>query len=353
MQNTLARMGFTSLVALFSFCFFVGQVESKTIKVNCEKKQTIQDDGLGNADPGDVIEVSGTCNENVRINETFNNITLDGGGGPLGVPAGATINGAVGATINVRGRQITIKGFTIKGDGSGILVRRGGTVIIDSNRIVNNGRSGINVGQQSFARIINNLITLNEGSGILVNEGSAARVGFLSTPNLVIAPNNIVNNDGEGIRVQNLANARIVGNNIEDNDGDGIRVQNVAQARIAGNFIDGNGSDGIDVKENSGINLGTDDTDPPTTDNLLDEINTGLNDSHGVRCRTGSYVSGRIGTLSGGGGGATRFDSNCIDNLSPPTPAVCGNSIIEPTEECDDGNSVGGDGCSAICITEP
>jgi len=33
-------------------------------------------------------------------------------------------------------------------------------------------------------------------------------------------------------------------------------------------------------------------------------------------------------------------------------PAVCGNSVVDPGETCDDGNIVGGDGCSAACQTE-
>ncbi|MDP9001329.1 MAG: DUF4215 domain-containing protein [Myxococcota bacterium] len=32
---------------------------------------------------------------------------------------------------------------------------------------------------------------------------------------------------------------------------------------------------------------------------------------------------------------------------------VCGNSHIDPGENCDDGNAVGGDGCSATCMIEP
>lgn len=36
-----------------------------------------------------------------------------------------------------------------------------------------------------------------------------------------------------------------------------------------------------------------------------------------------------------------------------PTPAVCGNGSEEPDEECDDGNAVPNDGCSATCTLEP
>ena len=36
-----------------------------------------------------------------------------------------------------------------------------------------------------------------------------------------------------------------------------------------------------------------------------------------------------------------------------PVPAVCGNDVVESGEECDDGNVVAGDGCSATCLFEP
>ena len=33
-------------------------------------------------------------------------------------------------------------------------------------------------------------------------------------------------------------------------------------------------------------------------------------------------------------------------------PAVCGNGTVEGHEQCDDGNRVNGDGCSAACTKE-
>jgi cysteine-rich repeat protein len=35
-----------------------------------------------------------------------------------------------------------------------------------------------------------------------------------------------------------------------------------------------------------------------------------------------------------------------------PTPALCGNGIVEPGEQCDDGNTTDGDGCSSECRHE-
>jgi len=34
------------------------------------------------------------------------------------------------------------------------------------------------------------------------------------------------------------------------------------------------------------------------------------------------------------------------------TPPLCGNGVIDPGEQCDDGNTVSGDGCSSTCTTE-
>ena len=33
-------------------------------------------------------------------------------------------------------------------------------------------------------------------------------------------------------------------------------------------------------------------------------------------------------------------------------PSVCGNGVLDGGEDCDDGNAVGGDGCSAACAVE-
>src|SRR5579862_1485338 len=41
-----------------------------------------------------------------------------------------------------------------------------------------------------------------------------------------------------------------------------------------------------------------------------------------------------------------------VIGLSPVSAQQCGNGIVEPPEECDDGNTVSGDGCDANCQVE-
>ncbi|HET9298757.1 MAG TPA: DUF4215 domain-containing protein [Candidatus Polarisedimenticolaceae bacterium] len=46
-------------------------------------------------------------------------------------------------------------------------------------------------------------------------------------------------------------------------------------------------------------------------------------------------------------------DDVCLDATACPAPGPrCGNAFVQPGEECDDGNTVAGDGCSEACRTE-
>ena len=77
----------------------------------------------------------------------------------------------------------------------------------------------------------------------------------------------------------------------------------------------------------------------------LDTDSDGINDATdqcpGTAPRTPVGANGCPTTGGGGGGGNP-----------PPTP-VCGNSSVETGEQCDDGNTTAGDGCSATCQSEP
>ena len=71
----------------------------------------------------------------------------------------------------------------------------------------------------------------------------------------------------------------------------------------------------------------------------------------------GMISTGSGGAIGDGGGGADALsdvrplprDALAIE-IPPPSP--CGNGIIDPGEECDDGNKISGDGCSRLCQIE-
>jgi len=68
--------------------------------------------------------------------------------------------------------------------------------------------------------------------------------------------------------------------------------------------------------------------------------------------------AGRTGADTGGSGAGG--NSTAITIVLPPTPdasadvaqSTCGNGVLDGTEQCDDGNTVSGDGCSKICQIE-
>lgn len=286
----------------------------KTREVTCNPEKTIGDE-LRKLDPGDTLLVSGVCGENVVVLEEIHRITLDGQGT-------ATINGpdATRASVQVRGRGITVKNFTITGGQDGIHVTRGGTALIESNIIQFTGGHGVLVNQDSSARIINNTIENNPGFGILVNDNSSARVGVLTGDDTVASPNTVQNNGEGGISVTRSSNARIVGNAISNNTASGVAVNRGSHADIASNTINNNTGQGIFVTRNSGVNLGDD-----AGTGIFDSPNstTVNNGSFGIVCRINSYADGRRGSLNGNSG-AFSFDTTvgtpnggCVNSTNP------------------------------------
>ncbi len=52
------------------------------------------------------------------------------------------------------------------------------------------------------------------------------------------------------------------------------------------------------------------------------------------------------------GESSASFSSETVANNAPALAPVCGNGRVEPPEQCDDANTVTGDGCSALCLLE-
>ena len=304
-----------SLIAVVFGAFFwllpsVGETATKTVNCNVPGK-TLQG-AIDKAKAGDTFQVinGSTCIENVVVNVSHERITIDGLGS-------ATINGpdATSPTINVGGRRITIKGFTITGGQEGIHTIRGGNAIIDGNTIQNTGRSGIGIHNQSSAIIVNNTIQNNPDDGINVIGGSNAFIGVRSGSDTEASPNTIQNNGRHGVLVTRSSNARVVGNTIKDNTENGVFVDRVSQADISKNVIDNNSGDGITVGRNSGVNLGSDLGDgifDAPNDTTVGQENTG----NGIRCFLNSYADGRLGTLKGIDGPKDGFGvGGCRDSL--------------------------------------
>jgi parallel beta-helix repeat protein len=279
------------------------QVGAATVNVDCNAGNAVGAI-LSGLKSKDVVLVQGTCQENVLLPPDLQSVTFDGRGK-------ATIK-AVDAgqpAIQILGREITIKGFTVIGGSFGIAINRGATAIIDTNTIQNAAITGLEISQNSFGRIVNNTIHHSGRHGIYVLGSASAHIGVLSTGDAVAQPNIIRDNAVDGIQVLRSSTARIIGNTLSGNQGNGLTVQQASHADVAGNVFNGNGQNGIRVFGNSGVNLAD------SAMRLFEQPNTTTapNGLFGIRCEMGAYVEGPLGSLSGRKGVKDTADTSCID----------------------------------------
>jgi len=275
--------------------------------VNCDAGEKIQDK-IAIAKPGDTIEVTGTCRENISILAEVVRITIDG--------QGKTVIEAPpkGDGFFIRGSDITVKGFTITGGRDGLHLSgtaAGASANIVGNTIRKTGRFGIHLDHSSVGRIASNTIEDVPASGIDVAEGSVARIGYLLRP-MGHGPNTIRGAGAHGIAVTRGSSARVVGNTIDNCKGSGVFVSRSSQADVFGNSISGNGGDGITASYSGGVNLDNEDNLFGLGPNQTDPRAT--NGGVGVSGSVGGYVAGPAGTLNGARG-AKKLDGTCIDRV--------------------------------------
>lgn len=297
-QGRLAASGVVVL------CLAVApQLRATTVNVDCNAGAAIASI-LSTVKPGDVVLVQGTCRENVVIQSEVQRITLDGQEKTTISPPDAGR-----PAVQVLGREITIKGFTVTGGSFGIAINRGATAILDHNTVRNATNSGFEVSHNSFARIINNTVERNQQHGILILGSASVHIGVLATDDQAPSPNLVRDNAVDGIQVLRASTARIIGNTISGNGRNGLTVQQASHADVAGNLIDGNAQQGIRVVGNSGVNLADSAmllfTRPNTT--------TTPNGRFGIQCELGAYIEGLVGSLTGKAGAKDRSDKSCID----------------------------------------
>jgi len=114
-------------------------VGAATVNVDCSTGGAVGPI-LNGLKSGDVVLVQGTCQENILIPAQLQHITLDG-------QRKATVKAPDPGrpAIQVLGREVTIKGFTVIGGLFGIAVNRAATAVIDANTIRNAVHTGIEV----------------------------------------------------------------------------------------------------------------------------------------------------------------------------------------------------------------
>jgi len=288
-----------------ALCSFTTVSSAATLTIDCDAGQTIMA-ALPKSKPGDTLLVSGTCNEHVNIAPEYVNLTLDG-------QKKATIRHPGGQALSphavyVRGKEITVKGFTITGGLDGLHLSGPASAVADGNLVTNNKGRGIHIDKGSIIRLLNNTVENSGGIGIDITGASYAYIGVFIPRVPALSPNIVRNNSGPGINVERTSGAWIVGNIITGNKESGVAVHRNAQADVIANTISGNGGDGITASFGSGINF---DSEPRKDGpNKSEQPNAGA----ALRCFGGGYVDGPMGNITGVKGGKV-IDSGCVDRV--------------------------------------
>jgi parallel beta-helix repeat protein len=290
-----------------SICFYSTFGNSTTLTVDCDAGGKIME-ALAKARPGDVILSSGICNEHVNIAPEYVRITLDGQKKTTIKHPGGKQTSA--HALYTRGKEITIKNFTVTGGLDGIHLSGPASAVLDGNVVVDNQGRGIHIDKGSIARMLNNTIEGSGGAGISVTGASYAYIGVFIPRIPALSPNIIRNNGGPGISLERSSGAWIVGNTISGNKQGGIVLTRNAHADALGNVISANGGDGINVSFGSGVNLDSAPRKDGPNQTAAGQANAGV----GVRCYASGFVDGPLGTLTGAQGGKM-IDSGCVDRV--------------------------------------
>jgi len=296
----------TEAAVLAALCF--SSAYAATLNVDCDAGNTIAS-VYATIKPGDTVLVNGLCKEQVNIPPEITRVTFDG-------QKKTTIQHPGGQQASphafyTRGKEITIKNFTVTGGQDGIHLSGPASAVIDGNLVTKNSGRGIHIDKGSIARILNTTVEQSGGIGIDVTGASYAYIGVFIPRVPALAPNTIRNNGGPGINIERTSGAWIVGNTISGNKDSGITVHRNAQADVIANTINGNGGDAIAVTYNSGVNF---DSEPRKDGpNKTTQNNAGT----GIKCAIGGYVDGPLGTLAGAKG-AKDIDKSCVDRTAAP-----------------------------------
>lgn len=102
------------------------------------------------------------------------------------------------------------------------------------------------------------------------------------------------------------------------NGGDGVSVDRMSQADVLGDLIEGNDGDAVSVRNGSGVNLSSE--EPAALREVGPNFTSPGSPNAGValRCEVDSYLTGPRGTLTGAEGLKAIDRPSCTDATTPP-----------------------------------
>ena len=256
---TFARMwvGAVAVVGLLGVLGLSGILEremgaagadSAVKKVKCDKGQTLTE-ALRKAKPGDTLQVTGTCHEQVTI--TTDGLTLDGGGSAVLDGGGGSPTSSFEAVVTIDGAQrVTLMGFTIQNSpGQGILGVGGAAFVVKDTTLQNNGAAGLILYNNSSAELTDVEVKGSGSIGLVVqNTSTAVLKGTIRSTGSGASS---TGSGANGIAVQSGSTLEIRGASVHASDNGGNGLDIVDSQAIMFGFPESQGSS-LTVHNNGG-----------------------------------------------------------------------------------------------------
>ncbi len=330
MQTRLAMTALALAPALGAIFCPSAQACTATLSSNGQAYSTIGAAVTAANKAIDTISVdgtSGTCNENVFVDNSHVKLIIQGVAGTS--PTILAANPAAPA-IDLRGKVTAVENMTVKGGSQGIAVQRNANGYLLGDTVQQNTYSGIIVDQMAYAVILGSTIQNNGKYGISVYQLAGARIGideFEYGWAGTYQPNLIQSNGLSGIFVLGNSSVLVYANTIQANGGYGIEVAGLSSVTTGGNNISANTQGGIFASFNSAASIGVD-----VAGKGFPDTSTTVNGGFGILCKLGAVVGGHLGSttipLNGASGpfptGTNPSSANYVD---PSCPAAYTNLL--------------------------
>ena len=326
----------------------MGSAVGATRQVNCDVPGQTITKALKTAQPGDTIQVTGTCEETVTI--TTDRLTLDGGGSAVidggggGSPGGSVFEGL----LTIDGAQgVVITGFTIqRSPVDGILGQRGAAFTARNTIVKDNADDGLQVSDSATGQLAEFVGQDNGDFGIVVVTNSSVVIaGTVESSN----------NQTDGIFIGYNSTLFLRAGTeptvtVADNGRDGIVLFAGGTLRAGFGTLSAarNGRDGFGVVSNSTFAL-TGSATASSTENTRNGLVATL-DSHILAVTPFSIKDNDVGLLVNDSSvriaGATIMDNATAVTLTFGARANLSGSTIAGTIACDGTELLVGAVCS-------
>jgi hypothetical protein len=254
------------LVLLWTLAGFPSVVHAGTLHVNCDGtrgltriQNAINILQRGGSEGPNTILVSGSCKENVTI-QNMDNLTLT-------AENGASVTDPSNGNLDVidifDSRRVSINSFTINGGANGVVCADASLCRFSGNTVQGSPGYGVIV-TSSQASLNGDTLRNNAGRGLsIINGGEVADAIAITVQGsfdgivlntrgtLTLLNSTVQGNQNRGILATTSSTVRLLGSTVTANGGDGVRLQQSSQARLdsfAGvNVITSNGGAGVNV----------------------------------------------------------------------------------------------------------